>query len=268
MKKRIILPALLCTLLQLTLPGGAQAAPLNLVEGQPDIAAAVTGTGGSATSKFLYDYTAGVGGTLTLVDTGGFGTLLNRGSMFYSDWSAGLVNDAFVGDYSLTATFSALGVFTGGTIAITITGDEDATLGENVDTIPGVATAPPTTTILSGTLFNFGFSGTGNAGVLEFEAAITGGVWGTMGYSWSGTVASVTLCLDNACGTNNSNNSYIPVGSWDADPNLFLNDLRIGTTGNNINTFIPVPAAVWLFGSGLLGLAGFGARKRRPGGSP
>ena len=36
MKKRIILPALLCTLLQLTLPGGSQAASLGLVQGFPD----------------------------------------------------------------------------------------------------------------------------------------------------------------------------------------------------------------------------------------
>ena len=44
--------------------------------------------------------------------------------------------------------------------------------------------------------------------------------------------------------------------------NIYYNNL-VGNTDQIINqTVVPVPAAVWLFGSGLIGLVGFARRKK------
>lgn len=59
--------------------------------------------------------------------------------------------------------------------------------------------------------------------------------------SWSSTANGVTVTITNS--------------------SLTLNDMNLVLRGNS--TVVPVPAAVWLFGSGLLGLIGV-ARRRRP----
>jgi hypothetical protein len=43
--------------------------------------------------------------------------------------------------------------------------------------------------------------------------------------------------------------------------NIYYNNL-VGNTSQIINQVVPIPAAAWLFGSGLLGLVGIAGRKK------
>ena len=143
------------------------------------------------------------------------------------------------GNYNLTANFDSSGIFTGGTLLATGTTSDPAWQSG---------------TIISAGLTAFGFSGNGSAGTFEFEfndPAMTGDMaayWG----GYSGVIASTT------------NMSPAYTGDWDPslnnNPNFWMQSFS--ATGN-VDTFVPVPAAVWLFGSGLVGLAGFARRRRR-----
>ena len=83
---------------------------------------------------------------------------------------------------------------------------------------------------------------------------------GWTNYAWEGQVRYYFRFSDSYL-----NNGFTHAGYTDGDRNL--------TTQSTINNFagivlirdvpaVPVPAAVWLFGSGLLGLAGVARRKK------
>ena len=143
------------------------------------------------------------------------------------------------GNYNLTANFDSSGIFTGGTLLATGTTSDPAWQSG---------------TIISAGLTAFGFSGNGAAGTFEFEfndPAMTGDM-AAYWHGYSGVIASTT------------NMSPAYTGDWDPslnnNPNFWMQSFS--ATGN-VDTFVPVPAAVWLFGSGLVGLAGFARRRRR-----
>jgi hypothetical protein len=84
---------------------------------------------------------------------------------------------------------------------------------------------------------------------------------------------SITLFNDNefvVVTTDTSGTWYEPIDWFVAAPNtniyniIFANGavLQIDAVASNLPSEIPVPAAVWLFGSGLLGLAGVARRKK------
>jgi hypothetical protein len=84
---------------------------------------------------------------------------------------------------------------------------------------------------------------------------------------------SITLFNDNefvVVTTDTSGTWYEPIDWFVAAPNtniyniIFANGavLQIDAVASNPPSEIPVPAAVWLFGSGLLGLAGVARRKK------
>jgi len=50
--------------------------------------------------------------------------------------------------------------------------------------------------------------------------------------------------------------------AFDAGDDNFNSNFASGTWGNYSTTVVPVPAAVWLFGSGLIGLVGVARRKK------
>jgi hypothetical protein len=198
-------------------------------------------------------------GTLTITD-------LNT-IMSYSDDAVGGTNSLadFNGDFTLTAYFDASGVF-GQTIddaaAVLKTSNLSLTY-LNLDAggpNPAVTGLPGTSgTLIAANLGAFGFNGTGNGGAFDFGVSgiygglVTGGFWAGLS-SYSGTTAGVTI------GTG------IPAGAWTTS-NLFLHDWNSSTTGNTVDTMsqftvVPVPAAVWLFGTGLAALAGFARRRR------
>lgn len=131
------------------------------------------------------------------------------------------------GLFSLNATIDQSGSLSGGTIAIAGT---VANLGFTSGTL------------LTGNLTDIGFADTGGD-PLEFLFSITGG---DLAGLYGGT-GGVIL----------SNTSFT---SW---LNSFQNAPFAGVSDTFAVSPIPVPAAVWLFGSALLGLAGYGRRSRR-----
>ncbi len=127
--------------------------------------------------------------------------------------------------FSLSATIEAGGILKSGSLTITGTS--------------GIYTSG---LLITGDLFRVGFSNNGSQ-LLEFLFTPTGGdLLAVYGSRNGGIIMSVTGYNDD-----NFNSSF---------------------TGAAFNTFadtapVPVPAAVWLFGSGLLGLIGFAKRAKR-----
>jgi hypothetical protein len=110
---------------------------------------------------------------------------------------------------------------------------------------------------------------TGNAATIDFsgwsvtwngiaDIPMGAGAWGTNAEG----VADVTCGVD--CGDGDSYTltytGRVPAG----DPSSFGNvAYRLNLTGTvSAPSAIPVPAAVWLFGSGLVGLVGVARRKK------
>jgi hypothetical protein len=98
------------------------------------------------------------------------------------------------------------------------------------------------------TLFTTGSStaldcATGATAVSLNGSALAGG-----GGTWTGTIVSA----------GNVGNSW---GFFDGTP--YSEIFNITVTGIEAPTAVPVPAAVWLFGSGLLGLVGIARRKKK-----
>ncbi len=189
--------------------GNLQAAPLSLIPGTPNLIL----FGGSI------DYTGATGalsitGTTMDLDVNGSGFVTVVG-----------------GNFSLDAVLDSSGVFQSGSLSVTgTTGD------------PGF----PGTSLLTATLTDFGFGGSGPAGVFEFAMNVTGGDMAAFGSS-GGVIAS-TFSLSPSGGIN-----------WDATLDFQQNF----SATVNVDAFVPVPAAVWLFGSALLGMAGLGRRVRK-----
>ena len=236
----------------------AQAAPLNLAVAYPDLttsgatlshsfdaqcfASGTTAgptqacgtTSGKGKNKITYDVldTASSSGVLTVTGS----------SMIIQQDSSGGFSFITGGSYSLTANFTGAGLFdpTGSTVSAT-----------------GVAmtTSSPydayqSGTLVTGDLSAFGFSGNGSAGVLEFEFTNVGGDMAAFG-SLGGVIIGI------------SGVSPSWGGDWDTlatDGTGFWQHSFTASTVT-VDTFVPVPAAVWLFGSGLLALSGLARRR-------
>ncbi|MDH5766711.1 MAG: VPLPA-CTERM sorting domain-containing protein [Gammaproteobacteria bacterium] len=68
---------------------------------------------------------------------------------------------------------------------------------------------------------------------------------------------------------NNTNSIELTLTNWlyatspDADSTAVINKTLAGSSiGMSITTVVPVPAAIWLFGSGLIALSGFARRRK------
>lgn len=135
------------------------------------------------------------------------------------------------GTFNLSANINASGVLSGGSLTI---GGTVASLGFNSGTL------------LTGDLTAFGFPGAGGD-PLEFLFDITGGDAAGLYGSLPGGII-----LSDAGFTGDFTNDF--------------DNLIGGVTGTGIGVSdvapVPLPAAVWLFGSGLLGLAGIGRRRQ------
>jgi hypothetical protein len=163
--------------------------------------------------------------------------------------------------YTLTAYFNTSGVFTGGNIAIDGYIDLDASTVANGYTVNPAL--PNTGSLLDATLTAFGFLGT---------AATTGTG------SYDGLLLDFRFTLDNT--SSDFNQMFGTAGGgaiWNGrvqtgqvDRAWVQTDFAhafscTGATGCNatMDTFVPLPSAVWLFGSGLISLFGVGARLRK-----
>lgn len=72
------------------------------------------------------------------------------------------------------------------------------------------------------------------------------------------TTISAFYCVDGIQTFDAANQPTCGHGAPDGEPSIFLNDGLISVAPQ---TVVPVPAAVWLFGSGLIGLVGIARRR-------
>ena len=244
----------------LVLMQSAYAAPLSLIPGYPDVSGNInvgytywaadqcwnnahtlsgtcTGTGGSYKNLNGVRYNAG--GTLHFTSADGI--------MFMNDTGTGF--EGFTGTYSVVAKFDVNGNFVSTGSSLTIT---------NSSTINTVhyAGSSSTTSIAPGTLlssislFGFNFAGTGAAGGFEFQANYLSGALASLGYTLAGAKENPITISSGAVGSTTD---------WTTANMMKHNFSGYGST----NTWVPIPAAVWLFGSGVLGLAAFVRRRNK-----
>ena len=199
-----------------------------------------TDNGGKGPAKVTYN------GALDPLASSGF--LSVTGTSLFLDDGAG--NFLTGGNYVLSANFDGFGNFvtTGsGVIAdyATVISQADGSL------VPGYNSG----TMVTGDLILNGFTGAGDVGNIEFAFDITGGDFA--GY---GTNGGIMFTLFSGAGwdtgldwdlTNSAGREF-----WQQSFNSTANVDTFVTTA-----VVPVPAALWLFGSGLLGLAGVARRR-------
>ena len=137
------------------------------------------------------------------------------------------------GTFDLTATIDNAGNLVGGTIAI---GGTVASLGFNSGTL------------LTGTLTAFGFPNVGSD-PFEFLFDVTGGDAAAL-YGGGSVPAGVILSGTGFGGDFNSDFDNLSTG-----PGTGIAVANVGS--------VPIPAALWLFVSGLLGLTGMARRRDR-----
>ena len=280
----------------LTLLAGTtvEAALLGISSGQPDVGfsanvgytapmCAKLQSGGSAPAQGICGTILDVGGTNNdgtysgALQVAGTLTITDANTiMLYSDGAN--ANADFNGDFTLTAYFNADGVF-GATVDDVAAGIKTSNLTLTYANLDAGGPKPAVTglqstsgTIITANLGAFGYNGSGSGGTFDFAAggllyggSVTGGDWSTLGYDYSGTIAGTTLSSgapaqpSSQCTNDNSFCNWKEDLNGDGDVDLFKRAFS-GTA--SVDTFVPVPAAMWLFGSGLALLAGMARRRR------
>lgn len=90
---------------------------------------------------------------------------------------------------------------------------------------------------------------------------VGGQEWGLVLLDLDGTMLSNTNFIADPSGLTGIDYAFLTV--WDtADDGTILFE-GVGLIGSLTPTAVPLPATTWLFGSGLIGLAGFGRRGRK-----
>lgn len=207
-------------------------------------------------------------------DTGGF-TMEIRGLITGIDDSVGLNNVSgscfSLGCYTLDASFTQAGDFSAGTISLTGTAPSSTVLANSG-------------TLVSGTLTDFGWGGFNQSGLFEFKYDFDGlggdfvgdGInqpWGPA--TNGGTIIDTRELAFGAdfmgtCNGGNQSDCY-DLGDWDTSGLMTREFSTAQSPGNFLSglttsdTFVPVPAAVWLFGSAI-GFLGFMRRRAQPAG--
>lgn len=176
-------------------------------------------------------------------------------------------------NYSLVANFDADGFFTGGTVSI-LGYLSDATRTAANTVYGGLWT--DSGTVLTGTLTQFGFTGGGGTSdniKLQFTYDVTAGNFFDIGFrggsaEYQGYVRTLATGGISPLAAYNAANST-SYTTWDqltlsGQQQAFMQDFAYCTEGctATIDTWVPLPGAVWLFGSGLAGLAGFARRRK------
>ena len=269
------------------------AALISIPQGFPDV--------NTASPDITYDFTAGVGGIMTIngrntspstaavpnqpnvssqsIDFSSLATGCATGSTsgpgsgacyLYDVAGTTSTTERFT-QYNLTANFNKDGFFTGGTVSI---------IGYLSPT--GLANAPAgwanSGTVLSAALANFGFSGTPGTSNdtlrAQFLFTLTGGDLYTLGYrrgglnyvsgvstGLTGTGTSPLAAANTAYGTSATNWDGLTTGT---QQRAFMQDFSYctGCTAT-LDTMVPIPGAVWLFGSGLIALIGIARRRTK-----
>ncbi len=209
---------------------------------------------------------------LAFLGTAAMAAPVQMTSLAFSDGGGFKHNNFHSADINKGTDGTKLGWFTlgaGGGFYDNVTGDFQMNI--DIFTDSSLTTA-------SGTAF-----ASGNLDPLEFNG-FDGGVIGSIFWDFdaaaeaNGLVDTTTTFYDVNYGASSAlNNDYFPNSAfnnhmtlWGADGDL---DPLTGMYEGNgvaptmgvdfVATFVPVPAAVWLFGSGLLALVGFSRRQQR-----
>lgn len=266
MRMKIRIPALLALLwaaMQLTVPGGVHAAPLNLTRTYPDFNVVSLSYSYNATTGILtvgqVENNAAVGGNNdwmcnpgeTCTGTGTVGSYSAAASpspqLQVTDYP--ITGSTYKELFSLYANLNTSGSVLGGTFRVDgVVRTNGFPVGCTANTYSCVLYDGSTVSggLLSGNLTQFGWSvNTGSNGILEFRFDNASGLIGSQGLGFHGggmilTVSSSTLT------------------------NFGAQALTTSWTGTGYgDVFVPIPAAAWLFGSGLLALLGVARRKTR-----
>lgn len=161
--------------------------------------------------------------------------------------------------YTLIAYFDAAGNFTTGSVTVDgyIDGNTGST-GYQPDTTHGLAN---TGSLLDATITKFGFSGT--TGTTAYDNLQLDFL-----FLFDSTSADLNQLYGAGSGGGVIWNGRVQTGQvngvWtqSAFATAFSCSGVIGCS-STMDTFVPIPAAVWLFGSGLAGLVGFSCASRR-----
>jgi len=223
----------------------------------------------TASTDVTYNFVTGTGGVMTINGTAA-SNLASQTIKFFSGDAAHNIcasniinsscNPVTQTTYSLTANFDASGFFSGGTLNILGYVDGDTSTNTTYQPYGGLANSG---TLLTANLTAIGFNGQSGTSaydnlVLDFTYALTGGDFnllypgGDGGLKWNGRVNTGGLATYG--------------GNWDAQASPFTKSFSCtGSSGcvSTLNTYVPLPAAVWLFGSGLIGMFGFATRPRK-----
>lgn len=218
----------------------AQAASLQLVPGIPDIT--------TSNSDVSYTYSAGTGGNLTITGSlpgntvGQTIRLVSGGPIYYVIPNYPDPTYNLETGYQLHAAFDTSGHFVSGTVAVTgLVASNPA--NPNSSPLPGYSSG----TLLTANLTKFGFtgiSGSHDTLTLDFLMTLTGGDLHAAGFSQGGLIWSGGVSPSFG-------------GNWDPLNNnsglAFQRNFATcaGCTAT-LDTFVPLPASVWLFLSGLL----------------
>jgi hypothetical protein len=227
--------ALLWAVLQMTVSGGTHAAPLNLTQTYPDFFVEFL--------NYNYDSTTG---NLTVV--GSVGSYSAAPSPSPQLTVTNHPTDmSYVELFSLNAQLDGDGNVLSGSFRIDGVVRSDGWPVDNGCTFLTCIEYDGSTAtggLLSGDLTEFGWSSnTGSNGVIEFRFGNATGLIGSegLGFQGGGMILTVTSTGLTDFGAQALTTSWTSTGVGDV--------------------FVPVPAAAWLFGSGLLALAGLARRK-------
>jgi hypothetical protein len=251
--------------------GTAQAAPISVGGYNPTFGP--TGTGAAAGGNVIftvYDPSAGVSLALntnkTVLD------MVNANTSF-SISDAGLASFLTAHAADQSSMIWNMGAVSNGpslTGVATTNGNDGNVWNPAMSPLDGYTAALSMDNIFYYAGNNNGFLGASNSYVSSPATSATGFAGGSWGFNFGGVAGWGTGFDNTLTGLNGGMKMTflaIDPNSQDLAPiaNTFAGTWSVNAAAGTLNynvSAVPVPAAVWLFGSGLLGLVGIGRRKK------
>lgn len=161
---------------------------------------------------------------------------------------------------TIALTPSVTTVNTGDAFSLTVVGSDFVTDvssgGVQLNWDPTLVTMTSTVADLNASLFSNGLLDLGVTSVISGSSVVVGGTFGTI----PGTLFNFVTFNFQAISTANIDILNSAFGDWQDGAGQAVLDVNFVGATVLVNA-VPVPAAVWLFGSGLIGLVGIARRK-------